>query len=68
MGPRSILAFQRRNESLQGSVPTLAEAVRVMVETQLNADLSSGQVDDLVSFLKNLTGRLPDEELPELPN
>jgi cytochrome c peroxidase len=50
-----------------GSVKTLDEAVRVMAKTQLNRDLDSAQVDDLVAFLDALTGEFPQQPLPRLP-
>ena len=40
-----------------GKVATLAEAVRAMAWLQLNEKLSDQQVDELVSFLKSLTGK-----------
>ena len=46
---------------------TLDEAVRVMAKTQLNRDLDSAQVDDLVAFLDALTGEFPQQPLPRLP-
>lgn len=39
-----------------GSVGTLDEAVRVMATYQLGVELSQQQVDDLVAFLRTLTG------------
>ena len=39
-----------------GSVATLEEAVRVMGTYQLGVELSQQQVDDLVAFLRTLTG------------
>lgn len=50
-----------------GSVATLAEAVRVMAKTQLNREPSPAEVDDIVSFLHSLTGEHPPQEVPELP-
>ena len=50
-----------------GTVKTLDEAVRVMAKTQLKRDLSQQQVDDIVAFLKTLTGEFPAIELPRLP-
>ncbi|MBL8754050.1 MAG: c-type cytochrome [Planctomycetes bacterium] len=46
-----------------GSVPSLAEAVRVMGTYQLGVDLTSQQVDDLVAFLRTLTGTWADRPL-----
>lgn len=50
-----------------GSVADLDEAVRVMGKTQFDKELTDGQVDDIVSFLKSLTGRFPELVLPQLP-
>jgi cytochrome c peroxidase len=50
-----------------GRVDTLDEAVKVMAKTQLNVDLSKAQTDDLVAFLKALTGEFPEITLPRLP-
>lgn len=50
-----------------GSVKTLEEAVRVMAKTQLNKDLETQQVDDIVAFLNALTGEFPEQTLPRLP-
>lgn len=47
----------------------LADAVRIMGEIQLGKRLSGQQVDDIVAFLGNLTGRIPADalRLPVLP-
>jgi len=50
-----------------GAVPTLEEAVRVMGKTQLNKTLDDAQVNDIVAFLKALTGEFPEQTLPRLP-
>jgi len=50
-----------------GKVATLDEAVRVMAKTQLGKTLKENEVEDLVAFLKSLTGKLPKQEMPELP-
>lgn len=50
-----------------GTVKTLDEAVRVMAKTQLNTDLSSQQVTDIVEFLNSLTGVFPSQTIPRLP-
>lgn len=42
-----------------GSAGTLEEAVNVMAKTQLDKVLSDDQVDQLIAFLKSLTGELP---------
>jgi len=50
-----------------GSVWSLAEAVRVMGRAELGRELTEEEVRDLVAFLKSLTGRLPQVEAPRLP-
>ncbi len=50
-----------------GSVKTLDEAVRVMAKVQLNKELSNQQAEDLVAFLKGLSGEFPEQKLPRLP-
>lgn len=50
-----------------GSVRSLDEAVRVMAKTQLNRDLKKYEVADIVAFLKSLTGKLPKQAAPKLP-
>lgn len=50
-----------------GSVKTLDEAVRVMAKTQLNRDLTKTEVNQLVAFLKALTGEFPEQTMPRLP-
>lgn len=50
-----------------GAVKTLPEAVRVMAKTQLKADLSDTQVEEIVEFLKTLSGEFPPQSLPRLP-
>jgi cytochrome c peroxidase len=50
-----------------GSVPTLDEAVRVMAKVQLNTELANDQVQDVVAFLKTLTGMRPRIVMPVLP-
>jgi len=44
-----------------GSVKDLAEAVKIMGKIQLNKNLSPKQVTSIVSFLKTLTGNLPED-------
>jgi cytochrome c peroxidase len=51
-----------------GSVKTLDEAVRVMAKTQLGKTLTEAEVKDIVAFLKSLTGKLPHQSEPALPN
>lgn len=50
-----------------GSVKTLAEAVRVMAKTQLNQDLAEQDTQDIVAFLEALTGEYPEIMMPRLP-
>jgi cytochrome c peroxidase len=52
-----------------GSVASLAEAVRVMASTQLGRTLSDEEVQDIVAFLNSLTGDLPNDfaTAPTLP-
>jgi cytochrome c peroxidase len=52
-----------------GSVADLDEVVRLMARYQLGKTLSSAQVEELVAFLRSLTGELPARYLtpPELP-
>ncbi len=42
-----------------GSVADLGKAVRIMATTQLGRDLSNTQTDDIVAFLRSLTGEIP---------
>jgi len=53
-----------------GSVDKLEEAVRIMGKVQLNRDLTKDQVEQIVTFLKSLTGVIPKEalEIPLLPS
>ena len=52
-----------------GSVSSLQEAVRLMGKHQLGKDLNHTQVEQIVVWLKSLTGDLPKEYItkPELP-
>lgn len=52
-----------------GSVATLPEAVRVMARVQLGLKLSEPDVNNIVAFLKSLTGELPTQfaTAPVLP-
>ncbi len=52
-----------------GSVPTLEEAVRLMGRHQLGKELSTSDVDSIVTFLGSLTGPLPRDLIqpPQLP-
>ncbi len=51
-----------------GAVKELDEAVRVMAKSQLNKDLTNGEVEKLVAFLKSLTSKFPAQKPPALPN
>jgi cytochrome c peroxidase len=50
-----------------GSVPTLADAVRVMGSTELSRTLTDAETADLVTFLESLSGPLPEVSVPTLP-
>ncbi|MGY8663471.1 cytochrome-c peroxidase [Bradyrhizobium sp. UFLA05-109] len=50
-----------------GQVWTLKEAVGIMSEVQLGAELSEKENNDIVAFLNSLNGRLPKIEYPILP-
>lgn len=52
-----------------GSVDKLKDAVWVMGKIQLGRDLTQSQIEDIVSFLKCLTGKIPEDALkvPILP-
>jgi cytochrome c peroxidase len=53
-----------------GSVDKLENAVWIMGKIQLGKDLSKPQVEEVVTFLKSLTGKIPEEALkvPLLPS
>ncbi len=53
-----------------GSVDRLEDAVWIMGKIQLGKDLSKGQVQDIVSFLHSLTGKIPEDVMtvPVLPS
>ena len=38
-----------------------------MAKVQLNKELPKGDVDDIVAFLKSLTGKRPTQKAPKLP-
>lgn len=50
------------------AVNDLHEAVRVMNRVQFNYPITEEKVDDIVAFLKTLTGVYPKIELPRLPD
>ena len=53
-----------------GSVGNLEEVVWIMGKVQLNRALTKEQVEEIVTFLKSLTGMIPKEalEIPLLPS
>ena len=53
-----------------GSVDKLEDAVWIMAKIQLGKDLGKSQVDEIVTFLKSLTGKIPEDALkvPLLPS
>ncbi len=53
-----------------GSIDKLEDAVWIMGKIQLGKDLNKGRVEEIVIFLKSLTGKIPDEVLtvPLLPS
>lgn len=50
-----------------GQVQTLEEAVDLMGRLQLGREFSDTEIDQLVAFLKSLTGEQPQFPLPQLP-
>ncbi len=52
-----------------GSVDELETAVMIMGKIQLGKDLTKSQREDIVSFLRSLTGRIPEDafRVPLLP-
>jgi cytochrome c peroxidase len=52
-----------------GSIPTMESMVQLMVRHQLGRQLTSEEIDDMVVFMRSLTGVLPSEYTaePELP-
>jgi len=50
-----------------GSAETLEDAVRIMGESQVNLQFTEEEVDQLVAFLKTLTGEFPLVPHPRLP-
>jgi len=53
-----------------GSVNTLADAVRIMAKVQLGTELADKETEAIVSFLGSLTGTLPENfaDAPVLPS
>ena len=50
-----------------GAVDSLEKAVNVMGEIQLGREFSQEQTEQIVAFLKSLTGEQPSFDLPQLP-
>ena len=50
-----------------GAVSDLSRAIHIMGKTQLNKDLSQGDVQDIIAFLKTLTGKTPAGYSPPEP-
>ncbi|GGY55516.1 cytochrome c biogenesis protein CcsA [Bacterioplanes sanyensis] len=50
-----------------GAVWDLAEAVNLMAELQLGHEFKAEETEQMVAFLKSLTGKQPDFKLPILP-
>ena len=50
-----------------GSVQDLPTAVRLMARHQLGMSFSDPEVDDIVAFLKSLTGELPGQDVLAVP-
>ena len=46
-----------------GSVADLGEAIKIMGKTELNRDLTDIQVAEIETFLKTLTGEIPQDTL-----
>lgn len=53
-----------------GSVNTLEEAELIMGKVQLGRDLTRSQIEDIVLFLRCLTGSIPEDtfRIPLLPS
>ena len=56
--------------STTASVEKLEDAVWIMGKIQLGKDLNKSQVEEIVTFLKSLTGKIPEDALkvPLLPS
>ena len=50
-----------------GAAATLEDAVKTMGKIQLDRDFNKKEIDNIVAFLKTLTGDQPDIKLPVLP-
>ena len=53
-----------------GSIDKLEDAVWIMGKIQVGRDLNKSQVEEIVTFLKSLTGKIPEDALkvPLLPS
>jgi len=51
-----------------GAVESLAEAVRVMADVQLDMELAEQEVTDIVNFMGALEGEFPNITLPRIPS
>ncbi len=50
-----------------GAVKSLPEVVRIMTTLQLDKNLTTEEVADIVAFLESLTGEFPEQMMPRLP-
>ncbi|KEO73120.1 cytochrome-c peroxidase [Anditalea andensis] len=52
-----------------GSIWDLETSIHIMAKSQLNLDMTDEEIEDLVAFLKTLTGEVPERarQIPELP-
>ena len=44
-----------------GSVASLSESIAIMAKSQVNKDLSEQEINEIITFLKTLTGKVPTE-------
>jgi cytochrome c peroxidase len=53
-----------------GKIRDLKEAVQIMIKTELGTEFSNAEIENLLAFLKSLTGEVPTEarSAPVLPN
>ncbi len=45
-----------------GSVENLKEAIRIMAKTELNKEMNQNNIEEIYSFLKTLTGKIPEKQ------
>jgi len=52
-----------------GSIDNLEDAVRIIAKLQLDKDLTDQEVEQIVTFMKTLTGKVPEElaKAPAMP-